>query len=107
AQSRVLEEVMIEASIPYQIVGGLKFYERKEIKDVLCFLRLLINPNDIVSLKRVINVPPRGIGAKTFDLLKDALIEKDEKELAGLFEARPAIKNFFEILDVLNRLDES
>lgn len=61
-QSRALEEMLIAASIPYQIVGGLKFYERKEIKDVLAYLRLLINPSDLISLKRVINVPPRGIG---------------------------------------------
>src|SRR6185369_10714252 len=57
-QSRALEEVMIEAFIPYQIVGGLKFYERKEIKDVLAYLRLTINFRDLVSLKRVINEPP-------------------------------------------------
>ncbi|MBX4191663.1 MAG: UvrD-helicase domain-containing protein [Candidatus Doudnabacteria bacterium] len=107
AQSRVIEEVMIDASIPYQIIGGLKFYERKEIKDILSYLRLLINPNDLVSLKRVINVPPRGIGAKSFDLLKDALIEKDEKELAGLMHAKPAISHFFEMLNHINNLDAS
>jgi DNA helicase-2/ATP-dependent DNA helicase PcrA len=107
AQSRVFEEVMIEASIPYQIVGGLKFYERKEIKDILSYLRLLINPNDLVSLKRVINVPPRGIGPKSFDLLKDALIEKDEKELAKLLEVKPSLKHFFEMLSSLTNLDES
>jgi DNA helicase-2/ATP-dependent DNA helicase PcrA len=107
AQSRVLEEVMIEASIPYQIVGGLKFYERKEIKDILSYLRLLINPNDLVSLKRVINVPPRGIGPKTFDLLKEALIEKDEKELVKLLEVKPPLKHFFETINLLTNLDES
>ncbi len=107
AQSRVIEEVMIEASIPYQIIGGLKFYERKEIKDLLAYLRLLINPNDLVSLKRVINVPPRGIGPKTFDLLKEALIEREEKELAALMDAKPSVKHFFEMLDHLNHLDES
>jgi len=106
-QSRVLEEVMIEASIPYQIVGGLKFYERKEIKDIISYLRLLKNPNDLVSLKRVINVPPRSIGQKSFELLKDALIDRDEKKLAELLVAKPAIKNFFEMLDHLNHLDES
>jgi DNA helicase-2/ATP-dependent DNA helicase PcrA len=107
AQSRVLEEVMIEASIPYQIVGGLKFYERREIKDIISYLRLLVNPNDLVSLKRVINVPARAIGPKTFDLLKDALIERDEKSLAKLMDARPPIKNFFEMLNILSSLDES
>ena len=107
AQSRVLEEVMIESSIPYQIIGGLKFYERKEIKDILSYLRLLVNPNDLVSLKRVINVPPRGIGPKTFGFLKEALIEKNEKELAKVLETKPPIKHFFETLDVLNNIEES
>ncbi len=107
AQSRVFEETMIEASIPYQIVGGLKFYERKEIKDILSYMRLLINPNDLVSLKRVINVPPRGIGAKTFDLLKEALIEKEEKSLAQLMEDKPTIKHFVEGVDRLNQIYES
>ncbi len=107
AQSRVLEEVMIEANIPYQIVGGLKFYERKEIKDILCYLRLLVNPNDIVGLKRVINVPPRGIGAKGFDLLKEALIEKKDSELAALYASKPAVKNFFEMLGWLTKMDEA
>lgn len=121
AQSRVIEEVMIESSIPYQIVGGLKFYERKEIKDVISYLRLLVNPNDLVSLKRVINTPPRGIGPKAFDLLKNALIaaplagraslsiverEKHKDALADLFYAKPAIKNFFEILNTISNLDE-
>lgn len=106
AQSRVLEEVMIEASIPYQIVGGLKFYERKEIKDILSYLRLLLNPNDLVSIKRVINVPPRGIGPKSFELLKDALVERDEKNLAKLMDVKPSIKNFFEMLNSVNSLSD-
>ncbi|MDX1935307.1 MAG: DNA helicase PcrA [Capsulimonadales bacterium] len=65
AQSRVLEEMLINYRIPYRIVGGLKFYERKEIKDILAYLRLVHNPYDSVSLRRVINVPTRGIGAGT------------------------------------------
>lgn len=105
-QSRALEEAMIECNIPYQIIGGLKFYERREIKDVLCYLRLVINPNDLVSLKRVINIPPRGVGPKTFDLLKEALIEREDKSLAKLFEAKPQIKNFFQTLNTLAELDE-
>ncbi|MBI2607434.1 MAG: UvrD-helicase domain-containing protein [Candidatus Doudnabacteria bacterium] len=106
AQSRALEEIMIESSIPYQIVGGLKFYERKEIKDVLAYLRLLVNTNDLISLKRVINLPPRGVGPKTFELLKDALLEKKEKKLAEVFEARPQIRSFFEILDSIGNIEE-
>ncbi|MDR9405163.1 MAG: DNA helicase PcrA, partial [Halothece sp. Uz-M2-17] len=71
AQSRVLEEAL-RADIPYHIVGGLKFYDRKEIKDTLAYLRLLTNPNDTVSLLRIINTPRRGIGQKTLDQLISA-----------------------------------
>ncbi|MGC7847500.1 DNA helicase PcrA [Desulforudis sp. 1088] len=62
AQSRVLEEVFLRNGIPYTIVGGLSFYERKEIKDLLAYLRVIVNPADAVSLERIINVPRRGIG---------------------------------------------
>ncbi|MFZ5899704.1 MAG: DNA helicase PcrA [Bacillota bacterium] len=62
AQSRVLEEVLLRNGIPYTIVGGLSFYERKEIKDLLAYLRVIVNPADAVSLERIINVPRRGIG---------------------------------------------
>ena len=65
AQSRVLEEVFINYKIPYKIVGGLKFYERREVKDLLCYLRLVFNPVDSVSLRRTLNVPARGIGSGT------------------------------------------
>ncbi|MEX2620745.1 MAG: UvrD-helicase domain-containing protein [Egibacteraceae bacterium] len=69
AQSRVLEEVLIRLGMPYQVVGGTRFYERREIKDLLAYLRLLLNPADDVSAKRVLNVPRRGIGAKTEEAL--------------------------------------
>ena len=69
AQSRVLEEVLIRLGLPYQIIGGTRFYERKEIKDVLAYLRLLINPADDVSAKRVLNTPRRAIGSKTEEAL--------------------------------------
>ncbi|HEX5430302.1 MAG TPA: UvrD-helicase domain-containing protein [Patescibacteria group bacterium] len=105
AQSRAVEEMLIEASIPYQIVGGLKFYERREIRDMISYLRLLVNPNDLVSLKRVINVPPRSIGPKSFDMVKQSLIDRDEKIFADVLAAKPAIKNFFEIVDVIRNLD--
>jgi DNA helicase-2/ATP-dependent DNA helicase PcrA len=65
AQSRALEDVFVRAGMPYRLVGGIRFYERKEVKDVLAFLRLVYNPFDAVSLQRVINLPPRGIGQKT------------------------------------------
>jgi len=69
AQSRAVEEAFIRANLPYRLVGAQRFYGRKEIKDVLCYLRLIHNPLDAVSLMRVINVPPRGLGAKTLELL--------------------------------------
>ncbi len=71
AQSRPFEETLRENTIPYIIVGGLRFYERKEVKDFLAYLRLLVNPNDLISVQRVINLPPRGIGQKTLQHLID------------------------------------
>lgn len=67
AQSRAVEEVLLKANIPYTIVGGTKFYERKEIKDILAYLKLIVNPADNLSLQRVINVPRRGIGASSLE----------------------------------------
>ena len=69
AQSRVLEEAMRAANLPYQVVGGMKFYERAEVKDALSYLRVLTNPKSDVDLLRVVNVPPRGIGKTTLDRL--------------------------------------
>ena len=67
AQSRVFEEVFMRAAIPYKVVGGLRFYERKEVKDLLAYVRLIVNPNDEVSLLRVINFPKRGIGDRALE----------------------------------------
>ncbi|NJK34153.1 MAG: UvrD-helicase domain-containing protein [Oscillatoriales cyanobacterium SM2_2_1] len=69
AQSRTLEESLVRASIPYRVVGGLRFYDRKEVKDILAYLRVLVNPADSLSLLRIINVPRRGIGQSTLDKL--------------------------------------
>ncbi|HVY68256.1 MAG TPA: UvrD-helicase domain-containing protein, partial [Patescibacteria group bacterium] len=115
AQSRALEEVFIEASIPYQIVGGLKFYERKEIKDVLAYLRLLLNYRDLVSLKRVLNEPARGLGEKSYSVIRDFILSQGGREQevplrdfrAAFAEAklqpkaRAAASAFFELLDTL------
>ena len=65
AQSRVFEEVFMRAGIPYKVVGGVRFYERKEIKDFLAYLRVIVNPNDEISMKRIINTPKRGIGDRS------------------------------------------
>jgi DNA helicase-2/ATP-dependent DNA helicase PcrA len=72
AQSRAFEDVLLRFGIPYTMVGGLRFYDRREIKDMLAYLRLLVNPADTVSLKRVINIPKRGIGKTTLDRLDNA-----------------------------------
>ncbi len=69
AQSRIFEEAFRAANIPYQIVGGVGFYDRMEIKDILAYLRVVCNPNDSMSVRRIINVPSRGIGATTLDRL--------------------------------------
>ena len=67
AQSRSIEDALRQGGVPYRVVGGLSFYQRKEVKDVLAYLRLLINPGDLASMRRVINYPVRGIGARTFE----------------------------------------
>lgn len=67
SQSRLIEESMLRHSIPYRLVGALRFYERKEVKDILAYLRYLANASDYASLARIINTPPRGIGEKTFE----------------------------------------
>jgi len=70
AQSRVLEDVLMRAGIPYRVIGGVRFYQRKEIKDVLAYLRLLVNPQDVISARRIINTPKRGIGEQTVAALE-------------------------------------
>ena len=67
AQSRVIEEALVRRRIPYYVVGGLRFYEHREIKDLLAYLRVIANPADAVSVERMVGAPPRGIGAKTLE----------------------------------------
>lgn len=69
AQSRTLEEALLRHNLPYKIVGGTRFYERKEIKDAMAYLRLIHNPEDVVSFNRIINLPPRGLGDKSLERL--------------------------------------
>ena len=95
AQSRIFEEAFRAANIPYQIVGGVGFYDRMEIKDLLAYLRVMCNPNDSMSLRRVINVPSRGIGATTLERLMNFAAAED----IPLFEA---IQRVGEI-DTINR----
>jgi DNA helicase-2/ATP-dependent DNA helicase PcrA len=81
AQSRAIEDALMREGVPYRIIGGVRFYERKEIKDVLAYLRLIINPHDDVSFRRVVNVPARGIGKSVIDALEAVDVEQ---EAAGL-----------------------
>lgn len=78
AQSRSLEEVLVQYGIPYKIVGGVRFYDRKEIKDILAYLRLIYQPEDIISFERIVNVPTRGIGTKS---LQNFLSWKKDNQL--------------------------
>ncbi len=79
AQSRVLEDALRRENLSYRIIGGVRFYERKEVKDALAYLKLLLNPHDDVSLRRVINVPARGIGKGVIDALEQARSDAGEK----------------------------
>jgi DNA helicase-2/ATP-dependent DNA helicase PcrA len=105
AQSRTLEESFITASIPYHIVGGVGFYSRKEIKDVLAYLRLIYNEKDDISLLRVINTPKRGIGNKTIE----NLIEKSNMEHISLYECIESgkEKTFKDLIEELKKYHET
>ena len=105
AQSRVVEEEMLKKNIKYRVVGSFYFYNRKEIKDLLCYLRLINNHKDDVSLLRIINTPKRGIGEKTIDNLTNAAIEND----TSLFEAISSGKEleFKKLIEELTKESEN
>ena len=84
AQSRALEETFVMRQMKYKLVGATRFYERKEVKDALAYLRLVHNPADSIALERIINEPPRGIGAKTHEALRSWAAELGEGEYAAL-----------------------
>ena len=111
AQSRALEETFIRYGVPYKLVGGTRFYQRQEIKDIIAYLRLIRNPHDNVSLKRVVNVPGRGIGARTISQLQvwakdnnvslyDASNEAAERETVSPRVA-PALAGFVALINEL------
>ena len=118
AQSRVMEEVLLKSNIEYSIVGGTKFYDRKEIKDMLAYLRLIANNDDDISLQRIINVPKRGIGSSSVDKMADFAAMHDisifealnSVELLGLSpkitkgarEFRDLIKNYTQMQEFLS-----
>lgn len=84
AQSRSIEEAFVRAGLPYRLVGGTRFYSRKEVKDVLAYLRLVYNPDDVVSLRRIINVPPRGLGEKTIQQLEKWAASRNESMFTAI-----------------------
>ncbi|HEX9805195.1 MAG TPA: UvrD-helicase domain-containing protein, partial [Candidatus Dojkabacteria bacterium] len=109
AQSRILEEIFLKAQIKYRIVGTVSFYERKEIKDILAYLKIIYNPSDNISLKRIINIPTRGIGAKTFRDLEETASREDRSIIEYLIAnenlLKPALAQFIDVYK--NITDES
>lgn len=115
AQSRAMEEMLVKANIPYTIVGGTKFYDRKEIKDLLAYLRLVANLDDDISFVRIINVPKRGIGATSLDRIAQYALQNEmsmfralgEVERIGLpAKAMKACREFYQMLSGLNQMQE-
>ena len=115
AQSRALEESFIRQGIPYNIIGSLRFYERKEVKNVLAYLRLVVNLRDTISLRRIINFPARGIGAKTIDKCVqqsekdkiefiDVLKNPDKMDIRG--KQASALSKFYNIIKKYHDLRE-
>ncbi|TVX89395.1 DNA helicase PcrA [Paenibacillus agilis] len=115
AQSRVIEEILIKSDIPYQIVGGIKFYDRKEIKDLLAYLKLVSNPDSDIDLDRIINVPKRGIGATTLAKIAEAatsrgvsmmqvITDMDMLDIAP--KTKNALREFHAMIDSLHRMLE-
>lgn len=107
-QSRVFEDVFVRNSVPYQIIGGIRFYERKEVKDVLAYLKLLNNPYDSESFSRIVNVPKRGVGEKTLASLNEyrLITGKNYFETlneAGIKQAKKFGEDFTEIYNNLDR----
>ena len=94
AQSRVLEECFVAAGLPYRLIGGINFYERREVKDLLCYLRLIANPRDDVSLRRIVNVPKRGIGDTTLERVAEFAAREEISllEAMSMAESIPDIK---------------
>ena len=112
AQARAIEEVFMREGTPYRLIGGLKFYSRKEIKDLIAYLKLIHNPNDNVSLKRIINEPKRGIGDTTLDKLSEISDNAGQSIIAYMQDTNNLIPfrcsgNLIAFRDVINNLISS
>ena len=117
AQSRIFEESFLRAGIPYKVVGGVRFYERKEVKDFLAYLRVLVNPEDEVSLRRIINTPKRGIGDRALDVIDLHAAKTGISFWRSLIDAKNvediparsvvAITEFISLIDSLRTLVEA
>lgn len=116
AQSRVLEEMLLRQGIPYRVLAGLRFYDRKEIKDIIAYLRVIHNPADSVSLRRIINEPKRGIGNTTLshaqdiaDSINSSMYEviKDANLYSELQRAAVKLADFTNMVDTLRRAQQS
>jgi DNA helicase-2/ATP-dependent DNA helicase PcrA len=113
AQSRVVEDVLMRLGSPYRVFGGVRFYQRKEIKDVLGYLRLLLNPQDVISFRRVVNMPKRGIGNATVAALESYARDEDVTVVEACqrvdaiatlgSRAKGAVFGFVRVMDVLQR----
>ncbi len=108
AQSRAIEEAFIHYGVPYRIVGGVRFYDRKEVKDILAYLRLIYQPQDTVSFERIVNLPGRGIGAKSLQNFRNWRTEEDLTVLEAIMQAErcpgltpKARSGFAELADIL------
>jgi DNA helicase-2/ATP-dependent DNA helicase PcrA len=101
AQSRAVEETMLRFKIPYRVVGGLRFYERKEVKDVIAYLRLMSNSSDYEAMARIVTAPPRGIGDKTLELMRGYKYDDSDEMLLAL---PVKVQAFFEMLKGLSLL---
>ena len=111
AQSRLLEDTLRHEAVPYRIIGSVKFYERKEIKDIVSYLRFVVNPCDTASLDRIINNPPRGIGARTVEKLKETAYAEQmseweiiDKDINIDGKVNKGLKQFKEIINSLINL---
>jgi DNA helicase-2/ATP-dependent DNA helicase PcrA len=108
AQTRALEEALVRAKIPYRIFGGLKFFDRKEIKDILAYLRLLVNPADNQAFQRIVNTPPRGIGAQALQSVIEEAQQRSVPLLAAAVEiaaSHKGVRGFVELMaDLTNDL---